>query len=151
MHHLVLWCWTEFREKKNCLCQSGVATDKEEYWLGWWQSPPGSTPPTGRLYQSLSKSRLPSVLLKTLPQPGQIKEQKVFLKPNLEREWVSDSVCRVHTHPFTFWAHKRTLYSDRLVLLEAGELAARLQSGFCDIAAPGLIITLHDRSHWVLV
>ena len=44
----------EFREK-ICLCQSGVAGDNGENWLGWWQSSPGSTPPTGTLSPSLSK------------------------------------------------------------------------------------------------
>lgn len=94
----------------------------------------------GPLPQS-SKSWLPSMLQGTLPQPNQIREWKVFLKLNLKHKWVGHSVLVFTDCSLTFWVYHRSFHSGCQVLLEAGEFAVMFQFGFCDITAPGLIIT----------
>lgn len=125
---------------KKCLCQSGVAADNTEYRLGWWQFFRFNSSYGGPLPQS-SKSWLPSVLQGTLPQPNQIREWKVFLKPNLKHKWVGDSVFMCIDCSFTFRVYHGSFHSGCQVLLEAGEFAVMFQLGFCDITASSLIVT----------
>lgn len=104
----------------------------------------------GPLPQS-SKSWLPSVLQGTLPQPNQIREWKVFLKPNLKHKWVGDSVFMCIDCSFTFRVYHGSFHSGCQVLLEAREFAVMFQLGFCDITASSLIVTCmthHTEFHF---